>query len=361
MKFVLTLLTVVLATCNPVVDAAFNRISTFFPCSQISPTCNTSQASNAEIVAASEDGNFLIYTDGEFGKIGFVDIVDPTNPKAAGIVNFLPGSPNSVAVRGGYALAAVNTGTLLNPTGYVAVIDIVTRNIVRNITVPGQPDSIVTSGTIAAVAIENERDEDLNNGRLPQLPAGSVFIINTASSNPANWTTINVNVTGLPNVIANSDPEPEYIAINSNGVLAVTMQENNAVVLINGTSGAVIASYTQGSVNLTNVDISRSDLIINQVGSLTNIERQADGITWIDNRYYATANEGDINMNGGLGSSTGGSRGFTVFDSTNGAVVYDSASFLEHLAVRIGHYPEVCFEAHGVVLYLWVHYYSNLN
>jgi hypothetical protein len=344
MKFTLPLLTIVLATCSPVVDAAFNRLSTFFPCSQISSTCNTSQITNAEIVAASEDGNFLIYTDPEFGKVGFVDIIDPANPKAAGTVNFLPGVPNSVAVRGGFALAAIYTGTsFLNPTGYIAVIDIASRIIVRNITVPGQADSITTFGTIAAVAIENERNETLNSGRLPQLPAGSVFIINTASSNPANWTSFDVNVTGLPNVIANSDPEPEYVAINSNGVVAVTLQENNAVVLINGTSGAIIASYSQGTVNLTNIDINRNDLIINQVGSLTDIERQADGITWIDNRYYATANEGDINMNGGLGSSTGGSRGFTVFDSTNGAVVYDSASFLEQLAVRIGHYPEVCF------------------
>ena len=334
MKFTLPILTVILTTFLPVVDAAFNRISTFFPCSQISPICNTSQATGAEIVAASDDGNFLIYTDADFGKVGFVNIVDPANPLPAGTVNFLPGTPNSVAVRGAYALAVINTGTFANPTGYMAVIDIASRAIVRNITLPGQPDSVVTSGTIAVVAIENERDESVNGGNIPQLPAGSVFIINTASSDPANWSSIDVNITGLPNVLYNSDPEPEYVAINSQGVLAVTLQENNAIVLINGTSGAIISSFSQGTVGLTDVDTIRENSLINQVNSISNLERQADGITWIDNRYFATANEGDL-------GSLGGSRGFSIFDSTNGAVVYDSASFLEQLTVRIGHYPDV--------------------
>ena len=334
MKFTLPILAVVLSTCNPVVDAAFNRISTFFPCSQIISNCNTSQASNAEIVAASEDGGLLIYTDGLYGKIGFVNIADPANPLPAGLVDFAPSEPTSVAVRGNYALAAINSSpTLVNPSGYLAIIDITSRAIVRNITLPGQPDSIVTFGSIAAIAIENERNESF---AIPQLPAGSVVIVNTTSSNPADWTTINVDVTGLPNVNFNTDPEPEYVAINSKGVIAVTLQENNAIVLINGTSGAIIASYSQGTIGLTEIDTIRESSttnLISQVNSLSNIERQADGITWVDDRYFATADEGDI--------GTGGSRTFTIFDSTNGAVVYSSASFLEHLVVRIGHYPNV--------------------
>jgi hypothetical protein len=337
MKFTLPIFAVVLSTCNPVVDAAFNRISTFFPCSQIIANCNTSQASNAEIVAASVDGGLLIYTDGEYGKIGFVNIADPANPLPAGLVDVAPGEPTSVAVRGNYVLAAVNTSPdFVNPSGHLAVIDITSRTIVRNITLPGQPDSIVTFGSIAAIAIENERDEDFNGGAIPQLPAGSVVIVNTTSSNPADWTTINVDVTGLPNVNFNTDPEPEYVAINSEGVIAVTLQENNAIVLINGTSGAVISSYSQGTTSLTEIDTVRessSTNLILQVNNSSNIERQADGITWVDDRYFATADEGDI--------GTGGSRTFTIFDSTNGAVVYSSASFLEHLVVRIGHYPNV--------------------
>jgi Esterase-like activity of phytase len=40
------------------------------------------------------------------------------------------------------------------------------------------------------------------------------------------------------------------------------------------------------------------------------------------------------------GDFVGGSRGFTIFDTTNGAVVYTSGNLLEHLSVRFGHYPE---------------------
>jgi hypothetical protein len=233
-------------------------------------------------------------------------------------------------------LAAIYTGTsFVNPTGILAVIDIASRAVVRNITLPGQPDSVVTTGPMTVIAIENERDESFNGGALPQLPAGSVVIMNTTSSNPADWTFINVNVTGLPNVLFPEDPEPEYVAINSQGLIAVTLQENNAIVYINGTTGAVVSSFSQGSVSLTEIDTVRassSTNFVNQVNNSTNVLREADGITFINDRYVATANEGDL---------AGGSRTFSVFDSTNGAVVYDSGSFLEHLAVRIGHYPDV--------------------
>ena len=333
MKFTLPILAVVLTAFSPVVDAAFNRLSTFFPCTQISPTCNTSIATGAEIVAASDDGNLLVYSDAEFFKVGFVNIVDPANPLPAGTVDFTPGQPNSVAVRGPFVLAVINTGTFANPTGYMAVINIASRVVVRNITLPGQPDSVTTTGAITVISMENERNEGVNNGTLPQFPAGSVVIMNTTSSNPADWTSINVNVTGLPGVLFDVDPEPEYAAINSQGLVAVTLQENNAIVLINGTTGAIVSSFSQGTVSLTEVDTLRVDGLINQVGSITNIERQADGITWINDRYFATANEGDI--------GTGGSRTFSVFDSTSGAVVFDCGNFLEHLAVRIGHYPDV--------------------
>jgi hypothetical protein len=47
--------------------------------------------------------------------------------------------------------------------------------------------------------------------------------------------------------------------------------------------------------------------------------------------YFATADEGDLK---------GGSRGFTIFNSTDLKVVYSSGNELEHLVARIGHYNE---------------------
>jgi hypothetical protein len=70
---------------------SYHQNSQLFVCSQISPTCNTSVVTTAEIVTAMKDGNTLIYTDGIPGKIGFVNIAstDPTNPTATGTINFL--------------------------------------------------------------------------------------------------------------------------------------------------------------------------------------------------------------------------------------------------------------------------------
>jgi len=60
------------------------------------------------------------------------------------------------------------------------------------------------------------------------------------------------------------------------------------------------------------------------------VPREPDGVTWMGNDYFATADEGDF---------IGGSRGFTIF-TAQGDIVYTSGNMLEHLNVRVGHYPE---------------------
>jgi hypothetical protein len=58
--------------------------------------------------------------------------------------------------------------------------------------------------------------------------------------------------------------------------------------------------------------------------------REPDGVTWISNDLFVTADEGDL---------FGGSRGITMFD-TRGRVKYNSGNKLEHEVVRLGHYPD---------------------
>ncbi len=62
------------AALNPF--KSFNRIASFPICSQIDATCNTDTETAAEIVAASQDGMTLIYSDSPMKQIGFVDIAD---------------------------------------------------------------------------------------------------------------------------------------------------------------------------------------------------------------------------------------------------------------------------------------------
>ena len=65
------------------------------------------------------------------------------------------------------------------PSGKLVVVNIATRSVVTEMDLGGQPDSVAISpdGRYAAIAIENERDEEVNDGALPQMPAGDLVII----------------------------------------------------------------------------------------------------------------------------------------------------------------------------------------
>jgi YVTN family beta-propeller protein len=62
------------------------------------------------------------------------------------------------------------------PDGKLVVVDIATRQVVHEIALGGQPDSIAISkdGKYVAVVIENERDEDARRRYAPpSCPAAS--------------------------------------------------------------------------------------------------------------------------------------------------------------------------------------------
>mgnify|MGYP001549434079 CR=1 FL=1 len=303
----------------------FQRIATF----PVFLNTDVDLETVAEIVASAKDGNLLIYTDSETESIGFVDITDPTNPQPAGVVS-VGGEPTAVAVKGNYALAAVNTSPdFVNPSGQLEVIDINSRVVVATIDLGGQPDSIAVSpdGRYAAIAIENERDEDLGNGRPPQAPPGFVVIVDLVGG-PDEWMTRRVDLVGIPDKFP-EDPEPEYVDINRKNVAAVTLQENNHLVQIDLRKGEVIEDWPLGSVDLEDIDILENELI-ELTGSQPARLREPDAVAWTGNNVLATADEGDLD---------GGSRGFTIFNK-KGKVLFNPGNTVEHLVTRIGHYPE---------------------
>ena len=94
--------------------------------------------------------------------IGFIDIANPAMPKPGGTVK-IEGEPTSVAVAGTMVLAGVNTSeSYTSPSGFLATIDPAQMAVVQKCDLAGQPDSIAVSGdgSLVAVAIENERDEE---------------------------------------------------------------------------------------------------------------------------------------------------------------------------------------------------------
>lgn len=329
----------VFVTCvgdDPPADRSFNRIASFLVCSQLDENCNDDTETASEIVAASEDGNTLVYTDSPLEAIGFVDITDPASPAPLGIVA-LDGEPTSVAVVGPYALVGVNTSEdFVNTSGDLVVFDIASQTSVRTLPLVGQPDAVAVSpdGNYAAIAIENERDEDLGDGAPPQFPAGSLVIVDL-SGDVADWTTKNVDLVGIADLFP-EDPEPEYVDINADNVVVVTLQENNHIVLVDATSCMVTGDFSAGTVDLDGVDLTEGDpniddnLSIVQNESQAGIPREPDGVTWIDTEFLATADEGDLD---------GGSRGFTIFN-TDGDVIFTSGNANDQLTARIGHYPD---------------------
>lgn len=313
-------------------DKYFNRIATF--------PVHLNGNLLAEIVAASEDGKTLVYTDAPGGSVGFVDIKDPSEPKADGKID-VDGEPTSVAVVGKYALVAVDTSAnFVDTSGVLLVIDIKDRSIVESLDLGGQPDCVAVSpdGCYAAIAIENERDEDVNDGELPQFPAGFLAVIRLKGK-PADWEVETVDLTGLADDgFAPQDPEPEFVSINKKNIAAITLQENNHIVLVDLECLEVVRHFSAGAVDLDEIDTVEEDAArISLDGSLEDVLREPDAVKWIDSDCLMTANEGDL---------AGGSRGFTIFD-TCGDVVYDSDNRFEHLAARHGHYPESRSENKG--------------
>jgi hypothetical protein len=138
-----------------------------------------------------------------------------------------------VDVPGHLVLTVVDTSaSFTDPSGVLQVVDLRSRQVVASHDLGGQPDSIDLSpdGRSAAVAIENERDEDVNDGQLPQPPGGWLAVVDL-TGRPQAWTVRRVALTGLA-AVAPEDPEPEYVSVNRRNQAVVTLQENNHIAVV---------------------------------------------------------------------------------------------------------------------------------
>jgi sugar lactone lactonase YvrE len=319
-----------LATAMPAsAEMVFNRVASFATPANMAAGEDTARETSAEIISASEDGMTLVYTDSPLGVVGLVDITDPKAPKPLGNID-VGGEPTTAVFIGGMIFAGVNTSeSFTAPSGKLVTIDPATKAVVAECDIGGQPDAVAKApdGSFLAIAIENERDEDVNDGAIPQMPAGFVVKLPIVGGAVDCAGLQRIEVTGLA-AVAGDDPEPEYLDINAAGEIVVTLQENNHIVVI-GTDGVVSSHFSAGAVDLTGIDTKR-DGRMDFTGEKAGVMREPDAVKWVDADHFVTANEGDYE---------GGSRGFTIF-KRDGTVVYESGASLEREMVALGHYPD---------------------
>ena len=326
---------IALMATSAVAEANFNRISSF---ATFANNADPMAESSAEIISASGDGMTLVYSDSPLGVIGMIDITDPAAPQPKGNID-VGGEPTAVSVVGLTALVGVNTSvSYTEPSGLLNAYDITTMARVASCDLGGQPDStaVAPDASFITIAIENERDEDLGDGRMGQMPGGYVVAIDLIDGLPTCDTMVKIDVTGLAE-IAPQDPEPEFVDVNAAGEIVVTMQENNHIVVMSKT-GEILSHFSAGAVDLDQIDATdeRGALILSesQMGRL----REPDGVQWIDCDHFAIANEGDMD---------GGSRGWTIFNK-DGTEVYEAGNSFEHAVIQTGHYPDKRSDAKGV-------------
>jgi hypothetical protein len=319
-----------LATALPVqAEMVFNRVATFATPANMAEGEDRARETSAEIVTASEDGMMVVYTDSPLGVIGLVDITDPAAPKPMGNIE-MGGEPTTAQIIGGSAYVGVNTSeSFVAPSGKLVTVDLATKAITAECDIGGQPDAVAKApdGSFVAIAIENERDEDVNDGEIPQMPAGFVVKLPVKDGAADCAALQKIEMTGLAEV-AGDDPEPEYLDINAAGEIVVTMQENNHIAVI-GADGTVAAHFSAGAITLEGVDVKR-DGKLDFTATKEGVLREPDAVKWVDADHFVVANEGDYE---------GGSRSFTIFKK-DGTVVYESGASLERAIVAIGHYPE---------------------
>ena len=318
----------------------------------------------AEIIAATPNGRMLVYTNASEGKLGFVDINNPSQPKTLPSINVQKdgvGEPTSVAITpdGKYAVVVLRMGDDVNidAPGLLRVYDLsANMKWIKDVTLGTGPDSIGLIGSEstlrAVVAIENEETDAEGDATVPGVRPGRIDIVSLKdlyksplSILPAASSTPTVQsldlVTALTTAGGNypNDPQPEYVTINkSTNMAAVTLQENNAIALVDlrDPNNAKLAGvFSTGSVTRTaSADLLKDGEI--KLAQDFQGRREADGIAWVGN-LLATANEGDTSKS--EDGVFGGSRSFSLFN-TAGQVVYESGEQTEKNAVLHGFYPD---------------------
>jgi DNA-binding beta-propeller fold protein YncE len=264
--------------------------------------------STAEQTAYDPITQRLFVTSSGQDRINILDISNPTNPSSSlfdpiDVSEF--GSPNSVSYSNGIVAVSVTNEIPQNP-GFVLFFDADGNSIHDPVSVGSVPDSLTFTpdGTKIIVANEGELSDDYPDTD----PEGSVSIIDLTdfSVTTANFDGVsipaNVRLFGPNDDNPAQNLEPEFVTVSQDSQKAyVTLQENNAIAVVDIASGQVEdvigLGFKDYSLPPNALDASDEDGAIN-IANYDNLfgMYQPDGIasyTVDGNTYLVTGNEGD--------------------------------------------------------------------
>ncbi|MDV3349313.1 choice-of-anchor I family protein [Leptothoe sp. LEGE 181152] len=273
----------------------------------------------AEIAAFDSATNAVFMVSGDT-EVQLLSLADPHNPDLLSVLDvadFIPNidGVNSVAVANGVVAIAVSADPQTDP-GFVAVADIDAviagePNAFQVVQVGALPDNVVFSpdGTKLLTANEGEPDDGVDpNGSISIIDiSGGLTGISQASVTTVGFEAFNGRENDLradgvrifPDATVAQDLEPEYVAVSPDGTQAfVTLQENNALAVINLATNEVEGIVPLGLKDFSQVGLDASD----RDGGINIDTEPVFGMYMPDSiasfevngqTFYITANEGD--------------------------------------------------------------------
>ncbi len=213
----------------------------------------------AEISAYDPDSQSLFVVNAFANAIDILNLADPTNPVLVSSIDLNPvgAGVNSVAVNDGIVAVAVANDPEQEP-GTVAFFD-TEGTLFRQVTVGALPDMVTFTpdGTKVLVANEGEPGDDND-------PVGSISIVDLSGGvSSATVTTAGFEafdglseqlrsrgVRIFPDKTLAEDAEPEFITVSADSSTAyVTLQENNAVAVLDIAAGEITEIQPLGTKN----------------------------------------------------------------------------------------------------------------
>lgn len=226
---------------------------------------NGGKVGAAEITAFDAASKRLFVVNGANGTVDVLDLSTPSAPKLLGTISVagLGTGVNSVAIHDGLVALAIEASPKTNP-GTVAFYNAADLKLINSVRVGAQPDMLTFTPDGRTVLVANEGEPNSYGLADSVDPEGSVSVITvnrggTPTVATADFRAFNGQEAALrsqgiriygPGASAAQDFEPEYIATSEDGRTAyVTLQENNAVAIVDVATAKVSAIKPLGTKN----------------------------------------------------------------------------------------------------------------